>query len=129
MKKAIPLILICLLFTSCATLSNMFPAPETPEEKIVYAKIVIKAASYSVGDLLDAKLMTSSQAKEYRIQKDRAKKTLTLYQLYINQGKMISANDQWRLLDTVLDELKKQYILKGVNNDGDISSGSIINIE
>lgn len=129
MKKVSPLlILIPFLLMSCATLSNMFPAPETPEENILYAKMVIIAANHSVIDLLNAGLMTSTQAKEYRTQKDRAQDMLILYQLYLNQDKLVSAHDQWRLLEIILGELQKNYVLKGVNiNDTDgIGDGSII---
>lgn len=127
MRKVIPLIL-CLLLMSCAGLSNMFPAPKTPQENIVYAQTILTAANNSVIAMLRADLMTSAEAKEYRVEKNKADDLLSLYQIYVRQDRLMSAHDKWELLEDILNEFSSKYILKGVNNDDTIDSGSIIDV-
>lgn len=129
MKKVLSLlILIPFLFMSCATLSNMFPAPRTPQENVVYAQTILTATNNSVIAMLRAGLMTSAEAKEYRIEKNKADDLLSLYQIYVRQDRLMSAHDKWKLLEDILNEFSNKYILKGVNSDDIIDSGSIIDI-
>jgi hypothetical protein len=132
MKKVLPLLMICLFIGGmggCATLSNMFPVPRTPQENVVYAQTILTAANNSVIAMLNAELMTSVEAKRYRAEKKKADDLLNLYQIYVRQDRLLSAHDKWKLLEDILNEFSTKYILKGGGDTYDIiDSGSIINV-
>ena len=131
MRKIIPLLIICLFVMSCIsceTLSNMFPTPRTSQENVVYAQTILTATNNSVIAMLRAGLMTSAEAKEYRIEKNKADDLLNLYRIYVRQDRLISAHDKWELLETVLNEFSNKYILKGDTGNDIIDSGSIIDV-
>jgi len=106
MKRKILVLFVMLLFlSSCIPMMNQ--QPQTPIQKLAYAKATITGVNNGVASLLRSKAISISAAKEYRVNIQTVRALLVTYEISVKSGDLSTEAQQWKAINVILDELNK----------------------
>ena len=109
MRIKIPVVFVMLLF-----LSSCFPMiqqPQTPVQKLAYAKATITGVNNGVAELLRNKVISLSTAREYRDSIRIVRPMISAYEVSVKTGNLSNEARQWKAINGILIELNN-YLME-----------------